>query len=210
MSSPMVDAVARDIALNRWALPECLHVPVAAVDQDAIAAYVGDIVHGLAKASQPRALLVRVKASPELDPRLPIWSHERSAVFHQPLQVWVHVSYTRYRQAYRRAFPAEDIEDQIVSHAVNRRVAALQGFQYVRVTPVSRGSNSSSAFSERWAVSLHISPEQVEANRRSRAFIRYADLTELMLMLDIKLGGGVMDVANEGQKLVRPRPVGTP
>jgi hypothetical protein len=43
------------------------------------------------------------------------------------------------------------------------------------------------------------------ANRRRGAFIEYADITDLMLMLDMKLGGGVMDAVNEGQKLVRPR-----
>ncbi len=42
------------------------------------------------------------------------------------------------------------------------------------------------------------------ANKRRGAFIKYADLTELMLMMDMKLGGGVMDSVNEGQKLVRP------
>ena len=35
-----------------------------------------------------------------------------------------------------------------------------------------------------------------------RAFrIKYADQTELMLMLDILLGGGVMEVARIGQNL---------
>jgi hypothetical protein len=36
-------------------------------------------------------------------------------------------------------------------------------------------------------------------------FIQFADLSDLMLMLDINLGGGVMAIVNEGQKLVRPR-----
>jgi hypothetical protein len=65
-------------------------------------------------------------------------------------------------------------------------------------------SNSSSAYSEEWGVTLHNMPEQMAANKRRGAFIKYADLTELMLMMDVKLGGGVMDSVNEGQKLVRP------
>ena len=84
--------------------------------------------------------------------------------------------------------------------------AMLKGFRFVRLTPTSRAANSSSAFSEGWGVTLHGTREQMAANRRRGAFIQYADLTELMLMLDLRLGGGVMDAVNEGQSLVRPRP----
>lgn len=52
---------------------------------------------------------------------------------------------------------------------------------------------------------LHGTPEQTTANRRRGALIQYADLSELMLMLDLKLGGGVMEAVDEGQRLVRPR-----
>jgi hypothetical protein len=40
--------------------------------------------------------------------------------------------------------------------------------------------------------------------------IQYADLSDLMLMLDMKLGGGVMDAVNVAQRLIDPRPEGTP
>ena len=87
---------------------------------------------------------------------------------------------------------------------MNRRIAALKGFQYVRITPTTRGANSSSSCSEQWGVELHATPAQITANQRRGAFIQYADLADLMLILDIQIGGGVMDVVNEGQKLVRP------
>src|SRR3954453_14686907 len=122
------------------------------------------------------------------------------------MQVWVDVTYTRYRRAYRAAFPDEALGDRIISHTMNRRVAVLKGFRFVRLTPTSRAANSSSAFSEGWGVALHGTPEQMAANRRRGAFIQYADLTELMLMLDLRLGGGVMGAVNAGQSLVRPRP----
>jgi hypothetical protein len=41
---------------------------------------------------------------------------------------------------------------------------------------------------------------------RRGAFIQYADLARLMVMLNIKIGGGVMAVVDEGQGLVIPRP----
>jgi hypothetical protein len=39
----LIDEAAKEIALRRWNLPECLHVPVAAVDEDAISNYIGTI-----------------------------------------------------------------------------------------------------------------------------------------------------------------------
>ena len=37
-----------------------------------------------------------------------------------------------------------------------------------------------------------------------RGAIQYADLTDFMLMLDLQLGGGVIDAVNEGQRPARP------
>jgi hypothetical protein len=201
----MIDEIARDLAVNRYALADCLHVPIAAVDEAAISTYVGDVQKVLNGGSSRRALLVRARPPPPRDPRFPIWDVDGSHILHSPLQVWADVAYTRYRPAYRKAFPEEDLGDQIISHSMNRRVAGLRGFRFVRLTPTSRAANSSSAFSEGWGVVLHSRSEPRAANQRRGAFIAYADLTELMLMLDIRLGGGVMDVVNEGQRLIRPR-----
>jgi hypothetical protein len=203
--SSMIDEIARDQALHRYGIPECLHVPIAAVDEAAISTYVGEIRQTLSGRGFRKAFLVHAHPPPPVDLCYPIWDEPGSAIFHQPLQVWVHVGFTRYRQAYRRAFPDEALDGMVLSHALNRRVAALKGFDFVRITPTSRGANSSSAFAEGWAVALHGDAAQMEANRRRGVFVQYADLTDLMLMLDMKLGGGVMDAVNEGQKLVRPR-----
>lgn len=203
----MIDEVARAIAIKRYGLAECLHVPVAAVDEAAISTYIGTIQKVLSGRFTRKAFLVLANAPPPRDSRYPIWDLENCHILHQPQQVWVNVTYSGYRPAYRKAFPDEELSDQILSHAMNRRVAILKGFQFVRLTPTSRANNSSSAFSEDWAVSLHSAPEQMAANRRRGAFIQYADLTDLMLMLDLKLGGGVMEAVNEGQRLVRPRAI---
>jgi len=199
----LIDHAAKDVARCRWVLPECLHVPVAAVDEAAIRDYIGEIERILAVGSPSRALLVRAESLPLLDPSLPISKLPSSRILHSPMQVWVHICYGGYRRAYKKAFPGEDIDGKVLSHALNRRTADLQGFQYVRITPVARGSNSSSAFSEKWGSALHSTPVQIEANNKRGAFIRYADLPEIMLMMDMKLGGGVMDAVNEGQRLLR-------
>lgn len=198
----LIDHAAKDIALRHFRGGECLHVPIAAVDVDAIRSYIGEIQQEFGRGSPPKALLVRMKDPPLIDRRYPVWELEASKVLHQPIQLWVHVGYSGYRRAYRKAFPSDDISDKILSHAMNRRVAALKGFQYTRLTPTSRSANSSSAFSEGWAVALHSSPEQMAANKKRGAKIQYADMTDLMLLLDMKLGGGVMNAVNVAQNLI--------
>jgi len=202
----MIDEIAREMALKRYGIPPCLHVPVAAVDERAITRYVGEIVSTLSGAGTRRAFLVRRSDPPAAELDYPIWENPQSGILHQELQVWVHVGFTRYRSAYQRAFPLVDLSGSVISHTRNRRMAALMGFDFVRLTATSRSANSSSAFSEGWGVSLHGDPAQKEANRQRGFSIAYADLTELMLMLDMKLGGGVMDAVNEAQKLIRRRP----
>jgi hypothetical protein len=204
----LVDPAARQLALTQWVLPECLHVPVAAVNEAAIRSYIGEIEQVLAGGASPKALIVNINESPTIDRQLPIWELASSKILYLRRQVWVHIAFTRYRDAYRKAFPEESIDGKVLSHTMNRRVAALKGFAYVRITPTSRGCNSSSGFSEKWGVGLHNSPEQNAANRKRGAFIQYADLCDLMVMLDLKVGGGVMAMVNEGQKLVTPDPRG--
>jgi len=204
----MIDHAAKEHAVRSIGMPECLHVPIAAVDETAIRTYVGEIVEELGRGSPSRALLVHVDEPPPRDESLPIWEHERSRIFHQREQVWVRVEYTRYRQAYRKAFPSEDIADKILSHCMNRRIAALKGFQYMRITPTTRGANSSSAFSENWGVALWSKPAEIASFKRRGVAIQYADLSDLMLMLDLNLGGGIMDAVNAGQKLILPPTLG--
>ena len=198
----LVDETAKGIALNRWALPECLHVPIAAVDEDAIGNYVGDVERVVSGRGLRKALLVAVPESAAIDPLLPINDHPNAGIFHARQQVWVHVAYKPYRAAYKRAFPDENIDGLILSHAMNRDTAAHKGFDFVRITPVSGVANVSSAFSEQWAKELHKPKQPVVTRRTGPPFIQYADLSDLMLMLDMMLGGGVMDAVNEGQKML--------
>lgn len=207
--SLLIDEAAKGTALTRWALPECLHVPVAAVDEDAIRDYVGSIEPITVGRPPYRALLVTVQQPAKIDPSLPIGDHPNAAILHGRRQVWVHIAFNRYRDAYRKAFPDEEIKGRVLSHAMNRRTAALKGFDFVRITPTSRAGNSSSSFSEKWAVELHGSARAVATRRLRPPFIQYGDLSDLMLMLDMKLGGGVMDAVNEGQRLVERKVAGT-
>jgi hypothetical protein len=201
----LMDETAKGIALNRWGLPECLHVPIAAVDEDAIRNYVGDVERVVSGRGLRKAFLVPVPERMEIDPLLPISDHPNAGIFHARQQVWVHVAYKPYRPAYKRAFPDENIDGLILSHTMNRDTAAHKGFDFVRLTSVSGVANVSSAFSEQWAKELHKPKQPVVTRRTGPPFIQYADLSDLMLMLDMMLGGGVMDAVNEGQKLLKPK-----
>ena len=202
---------AREIDLEavripeRSGLPLCLFVPIAARDQAAIERYVGPIARVLESGETNRALLVEANDPPQRDFRLPIWGLTGARIFHAPFQVWVHVEFRAYRRAYAAAFPEESLHGRVLDHVLNRRVARLKGFEYLRIVPISRGANSSSGgLSEKWAVEYHSSPEMRKKNLESHAAVQYADLVDLVKMLDLKTGGGVMDPVNEAQAWVRP------
>jgi hypothetical protein len=115
----MIDEVAREAAPTRWGLAGRLQGPIAAVDETAIARYIGDIVRSLGGGPTRKAVLVRSRTIPHPDDRFPMWSLEAATILRSELQVWVDVAYTRYRSAHRRAFPEEAIGDQVLSHAMN-------------------------------------------------------------------------------------------
>jgi hypothetical protein len=178
-------------------------VPIAARDSRAIETYVGKIHTQLAPRSKRKALLVEAHEPEKPDDRLSIWSLPTAAVLHYPQQVWVHVDYSGYRRAYTRAFPDADLTDFVIDHVMNRRVARLKGFRYLRVVPVSRAVNSShGGLSEKWAAEYHSSPRMVKLNKSSQAVVQYADLSDIVKMINMEGGGSLMEIVNAAQKLV--------
>jgi hypothetical protein len=110
-----------------------------------------------------------------------------------------------YRRAYVRAFPEVDLTSLVLDHVMNRRVTRLTGFAYLRIVPISREANSShGSLSEGWAVGYDSSPRMMETNRTSQAMVQYADLADLVKLLNIEGGGSFMENVNEAQKLVDP------
>jgi len=199
--SVKVDPIAKRIVLEERRLTEDLHVPLAAVDEDSISSFVGEIIRVVSFRTANRALLVRVPV-PAADQRsLPIWQLGRSALIHPPIQLWVHIKYTAYRNAYKRAFPQENIKSQVLHHTTSRRKAEINGYQYVRLSPIPRRVNSSMALPERWYANLpHADTDP--ASIRKGAMVRYADLDDLLVIMGVVLGGKPMNVVNEAQYLV--------
>ena len=148
----LLDEFARDLATSRFGLPLCLHIPVAARNEEAVRSYVGRVIDVVVPGTPNMALLVETSAPTNIDPRLPIWNVPEAPLLHRSPQLWVHVDYSGYRSAYAKAFPEEDIRHLVLDHVMNRRVARLKDFAYLRLVPVSRQANSSSGgLSEKWA-----------------------------------------------------------
>jgi len=203
MTNRPIDQHAIRVPQNSGLLP-CLYVPIAARNISAIEMYVGRIVAPLARRSPHDALLVEAhEPAAKADLRLPIWRLPEAAVLHYPTQVWVHVDYGAYRRAYIRAFPDVNLAGLVLDHVMNRRVARLKGFAYLRIVPISRAANSShGGLSEGWGVEHHSSPRMVEVNRASQAVVQYADLADVVKMLNMEGGGSFMDIVNDAQRLV--------
>ncbi|MHB8743610.1 MAG: hypothetical protein ACYC9L_10850 [Sulfuricaulis sp.] len=200
----LVDEFARKQAAEKFGLPLCLHLPIAARDETAIHSHVGHVVDVLASGTPPMALLIETTMQVEIDSTLPIWQLSEALVLHRSPQVWVHVDFAGYRCVYAKAFPMEDIRHLVLDHVMNRRVARLKDFKYLRLLPVSREANSSSGgLSEKWAVEYQGSVEMRAKHLASPARVQHADLADIVKMLNRKTGGSLQDPVNEAQALVR-------
>jgi len=202
MTRRPIDQHAIRIPQSSGLLP-CLYVAVAARDTKAIERYVGRVVRGLSRNLPSKAYLIEAHEPEKPDQRLAIWRHPEALILHYPRQVWVHVDFNDYRRAYLRAFPDLDLADLVLDHVMNRRVARLKGFAYLRIVPISRAANSShGGLSEGWSVEYHSSPRMKQINKASQAAVQYADLADIVKMLNIQGGGSFMANVNEAQKLV--------
>lgn len=197
-----IDEHATRIPHESGLLP-CLYIPIAARSEVAIETYVGKVIKQLASVSVGKALLVESYEPDKPDERLAIWNEPAATVLHRPLQVWVDVDFRAYRRAYLQAFPGFNAKDFVLDHIMNRRVARLKGFKYIRIVPISCGTNSShGSLSEGWGVAYHSTDAMRIKNGQSKASVQYADIADIAKMLDIQGGGSNMDLVNEAQKLV--------
>ena len=194
-----IDPAAYETAMRQEVVPECLHTAICAMDRNAIEQFVGVIEQSYGR---DNAFLVRRFEPAPRDERLPIWREPNVGRVHEVLQVWVRTRYTRYRKAFRALRPDEAIEHRVLHHIMNRRYAAKCGFEYLRLIPVTREVNSSSAFSEDWGVDLEKwVPNYFEKHKARGYRVRYAGTDQIVVMMGILPGGGVMETARLAQDL---------
>ena len=193
-----IDELAKELAV-RYGMPPDLHIPIAARNKEAIHKYIGSFSEIFTKSNN--ALLVKIEDTPCINNKLAIWKIKESEILHCSSQVWVHVNYADYRKAYHKAFPEQDLTNLVIDHIMNRRVARLKGFEYLRIIPISRVANSSSGnMTEKYAHKYHSTDQMKQSNSKNQHFIQYADIADIVKMLDIKTGGSVQEGVNEALK----------
>jgi hypothetical protein len=91
-----------------------------------------------------------------------------------------------------------DFKQNVIDHVMNRRIARLKGFEYLRVVPISRAANSSSGnITEKYGYDYHSSAYMQKVNKDNKAFIQYCDMADIVKMLDIKTVGKIQEGINE-------------
>jgi len=196
-----IDENAKAIAL-REGMPSDVHIPIAARNKDAIIKYIGTINYISALKSE-EAFIVTPYFIPLLNNKLPLWKIKESLILHSKNQIWVHVDYKNYRNAYLKACPDENIKGLSLDHILNRRVARLKGFNYIRIVPVSPSVNTSSGgVTEKYSFDFHNSEYMKKKNKENKSFIQYADIADIVKILNLKTGGRTQYVIQDSLKLI--------
>lgn len=199
-----IDNNAVMIAATMYALPPCLHIPIAARTIDSIQRFVGKVTPVYVKNERVLAARVQIVDPAIVDESLIIWDMPNSDILHRSPQVWVHVDHMAYRKAYALIDPTMDIAGKVIDHVRNRRVARIMGFEYVRVIPISRRANSSSGgLSEKWECEFQSLPSTKAWHLANPTQIQYADITDIAKMLDMSMENSLHDPVNVLQKRLR-------
>lgn len=169
-----------------------LLIPIAARDREALAKYAGTITQLSSNALN--AFILTPHRTPLPNLKRPIWHVKGVEVLHSFKQTWFHVNYTNYRKAYQTAFPEQDLTNCVFYHVMNRRVARLKRFNYLRIVPISRTANCSSGnFTEKCGIAFHNSDRMRMVNSESPVFIQYCDKADIIIILRIQTGGKVQE-----------------
>lgn len=165
-------------------LDQCLIIPVAAKSIEAIEKYVGKITLISKDNKWCYVDFVPLDQTNQLE----VWEHPRSSLINQKHQCWVHVDYTAYRACYKKCYRDLDLKGMVVDHIRNRRFAKVLGFEFIRLIHVSRGVNSSSGRGEEYDVINYNNPKGLSKFEASKDEISYADPSDLLKILNIKVG----------------------
>jgi len=193
-----------DAGATTYGLPACLRIPIAADSVDSIRLFVGTIIRSVGDPKQPNAVLVQpYDRGISKTPRVGLWQQPGAALFQERLhpdrQVWVHVDYSGYRQAYLRFGMPAIPRGYFLDHVQNREAIRLRNYShpYIRLCPVSRAVNTSGGvdtggegMEKQYLRDMKSQPASVQAaaakSRHSK--IVYADPMDLTKMLDIPPG----------------------
>jgi hypothetical protein len=210
-----------DPSAQTFGLPPCLRIPIAAASIEAIRKYVGMILHTIpGHDGTMNAICVRPfdRASTK-HPRVKLWASSEAARFeerlHPPKQVWVHVNYDGYRNAYIGFGMPPIPPGYVLDHIQNRKAIGRRGgsHPYLRLCPVSRSVNTSGGVNtggegmeKEFLKKLADLPQGMQdaAARAIGSQIVYADPMDITKMLDIPPGTGTLPGVRLTQALLYP------
>lgn len=194
MVNYVVDAIARKEALERFVLPDELHIPVAVKSKDDLEKYIGTIIKEVSKPNSDKAFIVQREFDPNFSMHLPIWDQPGSDFFHAEIQLWVDVDYSSYRKAFHTAFPEMDIKGKVIDHIMNRRHARYKEYKYIRLVAIDRATNTGSgATTEKWGIDVNKKEKAMEKYVDKNQKVQLTDICGLAKMMNINPGGGYME-----------------
>jgi hypothetical protein len=210
-----------DPSASTFGLPACLRIPIAAADVDAITTYVGNVQKVITgRNKRANALLVKpYENSVSKHPRVKLWKEPLAAQYEERLypanQVWVHVDFAGYRNAYQQFDIPPIPEGYFLDHIQNREAIRLRRYShpFLRLCPVRRQVNTSGGsdfgcegMEREYLRNLpDLSPEiQARAARAINSKIVYADPADITKMLDILPGTGPLPGVRDTQQLLFP------
>jgi hypothetical protein len=220
-----------DTTADTYRLRRCLLFPIAALDRKALEDYVGDC-EPIGKRDEERVLLVTPKSRVQVERSSPLPERliaRHHALVHSP-QVWVHPDYDGYQDAYEAAPGLRTAGDCYLDHVMNREMARVMQYDWLRLCPVADQVNTSGGNPVGGEVRLSTkkkpnrdgSPkyhrdtdpleEEMQKRPRDRGFKRshilYADPFDVTKMLNISPGtipGGLEGVRKVQKWLFAPR-----
>jgi hypothetical protein len=200
-----------DMTAPRFGLPPSLWIPIASVSVADIEMYVGKVLQSIKDLRSGRVnavLVVNATTVPE-EPGVLLWKSPLASIarerLHAPRQVWVHVDFGRYRQAYMQFGMPVLPANYFLDHVQNRKAIGLRrnSHSYLRLCPVHRTVNTSGGHAaggegmERAFLATH-----TPAPTPNRMI--YADPMDLTKMLDIAPGTQVLNGVRDTQRLFYP------
>ena len=193
------------LCVQTFGLQQDLFVPIAAESVEAIAAHVGTVEHVIRGRIRPINGVVVVASQPRRNPNVPLWGEPKADEYYDRLhpmkQLWVHVDYSGYRNAWKRLGLGQLSPEIMLDHIQNRAADRLTGYRhpFFRLCPGSRATNTSGGLDigaegmekTEWK-KLDEQPDHVRAQmeQAAKAPIILADPVDLTKMLDIPPGLG--------------------
>jgi hypothetical protein len=132
-----------DPRAQTFGLPSSLRVPIAAAGPGEIERYAGSIVASkVSRQGRLNAVKVQTRMPAPTFCDAPLWQEPEAPVYRDllfpPFQLWVHVDYRAYRQAWLRlGFPPLH-PDLVLDHLANRKATRIRGYlhPFIRLAPI--------------------------------------------------------------------------